>query len=216
MGWQSYFDRIYVISLLRSDRRDRLVSDFEKYGISFQWWPASKNEDGRKGIWQSLYMLFRTSVGRNESRLLVFEDDVQFLVPPDEFNTTMEEIVRQARMIDWIQIKLGSVLLRPVHSLTTPNLFQTDGSYGLHAVAYSREFMEKALALPESLPVDVCWAKGIESQGKCYHAWPLLAGQYAGYSSIEKEEKNWNYHIQGSFKSHTQKINLLNSGNVLP
>lgn len=217
MTWKNYFDRIYVISLLKSgcERRERIERDFKEYSIEYRWWPAAKHKDGRKGIYLSFRMLFRTSLSRGESRCLVFEDDVQFLLPPKEFNETMDEIVRQAQMLDWMQIKLGSVLLRQATHLVTPNLFETFGSYGLHAVAYTREFMEKALALPEELPLDVAWSKYIESEGRCYHAWPLLCSQYAGMSSIEGKEVNWDFHIQGAFKRHTEKINLSGSQNII-
>lgn len=216
MIWKNYYDRIYVITIGVIERQQRIKQDFREYGIDFNWWSGIINSDGKKGIYDTFRYLFRYSLEKKYSRLLIFEDDCQFLLPPQEFNETMEEIVRQAQMLDWMQIKLGSVLLRPASHLVTPNLFETFGSYGLHAVAYTREFMEKALTLPEELPVDMAWSKHIESEGRCYHAWPLLCSQYAGMSSIEGKEVNWDFHIQGAFKRHTEKINLSSSNNIIP
>ena len=216
MSWQLYFDRIYVISLGESERKERLIKDFREYGIKFNFWTGIKCEDGREGIYLTLMNLFSHCLEKNMSRVAVFEDDCKFLVPPDEFNEKMDEIVRQARMINWWQLKLGSVLIREAGPLVTPNIFQMNGSYGLHASAYTSGFMRLALSLTKELPVDVSWAKSIEPNGKCYHTYPLLASQYDGNSSIDKCYRNWDEHIQGAFKKHTSKINLLNSGNVLP
>lgn len=214
--WQDKIENCYVLSIEGSNRRNKILHDFIKYDIKFKVWNADVHENGKKGVYLSYSNIFKWCILNNMGNILIFEDDVQFLLPPKEFNETMEEIVRQAQMLDWMQIKLGSVLLRPASHLVTPNLFETFGSYGLHAVAYTKEFMEKALALPESLPVDVSWSRDIESQGRCYHSFPLLAGQYKGFSDIEKCEKNWNEHIIGAFKRHTEKINLSSSQNIIP
>lgn len=216
MGWQSYFDMIYVISLSESERKERLIKDFREYGIKFNFWSAIKCEDGIEGIYMSLMDLFSFCLERNFSRVFIFEDDCKFLVPPEEFNEKMDEIVRQARMINWWQLKLGSVLIREAGPLVTPNIFQMNGSYGLHASAYTSGFMRLALSLTKELPIDVSWAKSIEPNGKCYHSYPLLCSQYAGESSIEGRITNWDFHIQGAFKKHTSKINFVDSKNIIP
>jgi hypothetical protein len=206
MNWQSYFDQTYVITLLKPERFLRLKGDFNQYGINLRWFKGIEDENGQKGIYLSLMSLFRECVEKNYSRVLVFEDDCQFKVPPAEFNSYMDSIVTQALELDWLQIKLGSVLIRPVETLVRPNLFKIEGSYGLHACAYSREFMELALALPESLPIDVCWMKEIEPLGRSYHSYPLLASQYPGYSNIERRVIDWTPHIEGAFKAHTKNL----------
>jgi hypothetical protein len=214
MSWRNYFDKIYVITIGDVERKQRVIDDFRKYGINFQWWGGTKDIDGKKGVRTSFIYLFKQAQWL--SRCLIFEDDVKFLVPPDEFNAYMEEIVRQSREIDWWQIKLGSVLIRPVEHLITPNLFRIEGSYGLHAAMYSREFMQRALELPESIPIDSLWMREIEPHGKCFHAYPQLASQYPGISLTEGGFKDWGYYIEGAFKKHTQKLNLQNNSKIVP
>lgn len=215
MKWHSYFDGIFVTSAFDSERRPRLIEDFKRYGISFKWNYAVLCEDGKEGIYKSLTTLFKMSKHWNMSRILHFEDDCSFKCDPATFNSTMNSIVSQAMELDWLQIKLGSVLLRPPDGgLERPNLFKISGSYGLHACAYTREFMELALSLPMELPVDVSWQKSIESLGRSYHTYPLLCSQYPGFSSIQNENKNWDWHISGSFQKHTQKIKEQHEGVV--
>lgn len=207
MNWISYFDRVFVTSSYDSKRRLRVVEDFKRYGIPFGWNYACHDEDGKKGIYKSLMEVFRMCIYWEYSRVILFEDDCWFKVSPDEFNSIMNRVCEEATSLDWLQLKMGSVLIRePEEGLVTPNLFRIPGSYGLHACAYTREFMELALSLPMSLPIDVDWMKNIESLGRSYHTYPLLCSQYPGYSSIEKKETNWDFNIMGTFNKYTKKI----------
>lgn len=217
MSWQSYFDRIYVISLPDSERRVRVREDFDQYGIHLYFWDGIKEQDGKLGIFRTYREIFSNALWEGYDKIMIFEDDVLFVPWPADFRQSMDRIVQEAKMIDWMQIKLGSVLLRPVSEMVTPHLFRIESSYGLHAAAYSKEFMKIVMDYHyDGTPIDVMHMKQIEPLGKCLHSLPLLCSQYSGLSSIEGKHTNWDYHIHGSFETHTKKINLLNSSNGLP
>ena len=78
-----YFDEIYCINLdSRPDRWQHAQLEFKKAGIEdrVQRFSAIKENDGRVGVIKSNLAIVKMAKEKNLKNVLVFEDDVEFIV----------------------------------------------------------------------------------------------------------------------------------------
>lgn len=170
-----------------------------KYNIPFYIQSATYRVDGKEGVYESLKKLFTECIEKEYKNILVFEDDILFLEKPGNF---MPLCLWQLPK-DYDCFFLGLNHLCPFEKFYSNNLLPVRMAYGLHAVGYSRTFMEKFLNTPKELPVDRMIAKTIMQEGKMYAAYPMIATQRLSRSSIDNYspitpgiEKYWDAELQ--------------------
>lgn len=204
MKWTSFFDKIYLINLLK--RTDRLLQskwELDKYEIPYTVWEAIEKENGAEGIYLTLREIMSDALINGYKNILVFEDDALFLFNPD---SVMDKVVKQIPTT-YDMFHLGVNLTKgyvPRHY--SVNLLHLKRGYALHACAYSRSGMSKVMALGPMLPVDWNIADNIQTQGNCYAINPMICTQRPGFSDIEKKQTNWAFALQDRFN---ERMNLL-------
>ena len=71
---------VFVINLPERVERKKHVSDtFESFNIPFITWSAIKNEDGKKGLRETMRLLFLHCIAAGYKRVCVFEDDAKII-----------------------------------------------------------------------------------------------------------------------------------------
>lgn len=81
-----YVDGVLYINLdKRTDRRQEMEAQCEVYGISCERLPAIAHSFGIVGCTKSHRAAYQLAKDRGYNNVLIFEDDFQFLVPPEIF-----------------------------------------------------------------------------------------------------------------------------------
>ena len=183
------FDRIVVINLdHRTDRLEAFDEQAKKYGfeyIRFSAVPA--NPPSFPPTWackESHIQVIKQAIKDNVKRLLVFEDDAQFV---DEFNEKLESIYNRLPD-DWDMFYLGAW-----HIVSQPyaeGIVKMIESYSAHAYGINEHFMQEAYSQTgKPKPIDIAFSDK-HPHIKAYCAKPALVGQTPGYSDIEREYRD--------------------------
>lgn len=155
--------KTYIINL--PDRPERLAQakqELESHGIKeYEVYPAIKHENGKLGIYLTLYKLIEESYFNEEQFIRIFEDDVRFL-KDEEYNNPVfgliDDIQRNASTRDFDIYYMGCnshdphegrTPFAPVWSLfpaqANQNALRVLDAYGCHAMIISRQGMFKIL-----------------------------------------------------------------------
>ena len=86
-----HIDYVFYINLdRRTDRRDHIESTFKEYGIDkYERFSAIPDEFGIVGCTKSHQAVLKLAKQRGYKNVLIFEDDFEFLVSPEEFEKTV-------------------------------------------------------------------------------------------------------------------------------
>lgn len=206
--WHNFFDDILVINLLkRQDRHLQITKDFEEYEIPYRRVQAIEdNEQGARGLRDTMLNIFREAIEKDHKHILVFEDDCKIVIEKFWFHDTMEKIVAQLPESYHLCFLGGQASHRFSHFHST-NLLPVTMYFSTHSVIYSLQGMKEIMARGMEYPIDNWYVKEIETLGQCYTCDPLLCSQYAGYSDIGKNEIDWSPFI---IPRHAQKIAEMN------
>lgn len=200
-SWTSYFDAIYLINLLeRTDRLEISTAELNKYGIPFTIYSAIKRENGAKGLWLTMLEIFKEFTERSYDRILVFEDDIEFVQDPNEH---MPHCLSQLKSLSWHLFHLGPNTHEPLQRVRSrANLLKMNRCRSTHAVAYNRAGVEQIIKtvsgtheslLPEHF--DVFLEQDIQPLGMSYCSLPMLATQRADHSDIGGKYADQSYII---------------------
>lgn len=206
MEWINFFDAIYVINLLkREDRLLQIAEHFEEYGIPFKRVSAIEDENGARGLRDTMLKIFNTAMVEGYENILVFEDDAMFVVEKPLVDATLNSVVKQLPE-NYFMCFLGGQPTGGFTSFYSPNLLPVIKYFSTHAVAYSKKCINEIMARKMDFPIDNWYVDEIEIMGGCYAINPLLCTQRQGFSDIGKADINWNLFIQ---PKHTQELNKL-------
>lgn len=205
-NWHSFFDAIYVINLpKRTDRREQVVKEMNLYGIPYSIWRGVENENGAKGLKETVLSIFENSIKNGYNNILVFEDDVQFLESP---NAIMPYCLEQLPE-EYDLLYLGCNPFQGFNEeWSMPNLLMPRHAYGLHAISYSIRAMESILFFCQRFedvsnePLDVIIDKIQHLNTFCSS--PMIATQRPSYSDIEKRDIDWGFALQDRFNHYSQ------------
>lgn len=197
-------DEVYVINLPdRNDRREMIDKELSRYGMQYTLFEAVKNDNGILGLLDSMKKLFTEAISKNQSNIMVLEDDVKFLAPPIEFlNTVLPQLPSRYHCFH-----LGVNLIEPPLRYSE-NVLLIKRAYATHAIIYSREAIEKILVLLEThiTAYDIILMNNLQGQKRCYCTYPVLATQQPGYSDIEKRWIDWNALMITHFNLNTRTM----------
>ena len=87
-------DKVFYINLEHmTDRRDRIEGEFEKYGITnYERFPAIRHKCGAVACGKSHLAILNIAKERGYKRIIILEDDVEFLVSKEDFHEKMNEL----------------------------------------------------------------------------------------------------------------------------
>jgi hypothetical protein len=205
MKWKEKFTEVFLINLPEMvDRWERSDEILTLAGIDYTYWEATKHEDGRLGLLASMKSLFEHVLESDLQNIMVLEDDFKFIEPLDVnafLNILVDELPE-----DFHCLFLGCNLLdRPER--ISDHILRIGQSYSTHSICYSRKAVELILPLFDNpIAYDIMLRNGLQPLGKCYTCYPRLATQWAGWSSIEKREIDWEMYMRQTFAQHTKGI----------
>lgn len=192
MSWTEYFDRIVVINLPhRKDRLIEVTEEMDKYGIEFELVDGIKNDNGAEGLRQTVENIFLESIEAGHRRILIFEDDCQFVHDPTEvMNNAVKELPE-----NWHILYLGAQCTNGFKRRQSSALLQLDMAFATHAWALSLQGMKEIISIGLEAPIDNSIVSSIQPLQQCYITYPLLATQRPGMSSIGNTWIDWNAFI---------------------
>ncbi len=204
-----FFDEIYCINLdHRTDRWEHAQKEFEKVGIldRVKRFSAIKEDDGRLGIIKSNLAIVKMAKSKGLNNVLVFEDDVKFIV--DDPEKHLKNAISQIGNLDWALFYLGANTHTKLIKIK-PNLILLKNAYSVHSMAYNKKIYDKIIRKYSKIKVvkkhkninDVYLAEKIQSKYICLMVNPMLTTQISDYSDIEKRLVNQSY-IEERFKKN--------------
>lgn len=201
MTWTKFFDGIYLINLPhRTKRFMDAAEELEKYDIPFTSVGATNNcSTPQISLVRTMQGLFRLCLSEGQKRILVFEDDLDFVENPNNY---MPQVIRQLDNKVWNLLSLGPNTHQPLERATT-NLLVMKNCRALHAMAYNERAMSFVIDPPPNTAehLDVLLEDQLQPKGNCYCTYPLLCTQKDGPSDISDEtDKSY---IVKRFKANT-------------
>lgn len=191
MKINEYFDHIYCVNLdARTDKWLICNVEFDKHELVVQRWPAAvgtalprhpKLMPGEVGCLKSHEMILRDIIEQKYKRVLVLEDDVEF-VPnvQNRFSDVVDMIPER-----WDMLYLGGSHLnepKPInHAVARISRTYTTSSYGI-----TLELAQEIISRFDNVQphqVDVLYSH-LHPTKQCYSFVPSLAWQRAGHSDI--------------------------------
>lgn len=204
------FSKIFVINLDNEVGKRRLEiigNHLAGHEVPFEIFKATEHDRGAWGLLWTMKRLFIKCVTENLDNVLVLEDDATMVAP---FWPFIEKVWPQLPS-DYDTLCLGTNLLSEPQKISD-NILRIRSAYATHAMVYSLSAIRKILVMLESqnnktcLPYDIVLMKELQVQQKSYCTFPQLALQRAGFSSIEKDERDWGAVSTFTFNSHTFNI----------
>jgi len=207
MDLQSYFDQIYCINLKsREDRWEECQIEFKKHqidgvfkfnavsgipksvkvvgtlGIDKANFNFKEKLSGTVGCLLSHLKIIKDARKRKLSKILILEDDVQFVSGVQQrFAGMCGEIPD-----DWSLLYFGgNELGNPIK--VSDNVIRISNMLMTHAIAINGNFYDELIEIIEKCewPVDRYYAQ-FQSTHSCYAIYPYLAWQRAGWSDIQR------------------------------
>ncbi len=204
-----FFEEIFCINLdHRTDRWKNAQKEFEKVGIldRVKRFSAIKENDGRIGLIKSNLEIFKIVKSKNLNNVLIFEDDVKFIV--DDPEKHLKIALSQIGNLDWYLFYLGANTHEKLIKIK-PNLILLKNGYSTHSLAYNKKVFNKLIRKYKKIKIikkqqdiqDVYLAEKIQSKHICLMVNPMLTTQISDYSDIEKKLVNQSY-IEERFNKH--------------
>ncbi len=195
----------FIINLPnRPDRLAKIKAQLDKFGIFYYVWAATKNEDGKKGLVETMRELFAHCAGMDYDNVFVFEDDSRIL--SDEFLEIIYKCVLQLPK-DY-ELFYAGCNLHGKCKRYSENLIEGTGFYSSHAVMYSKAAIFRILSLLKNYncAYDELLVKEIQREGNTFCSFPLLVSQENGYSDIAKRNVNYEKFIEKRYEEKTNGL----------
>lgn len=202
MRLNAYFDRIVCINLdRRPDRWVQCVALFSKHGMRVERVAAVDRRelvrdrpdllhsipDGSKGCLLSHRHVFEQMLASTDKRILVLEDDVNFV-------DDLQERFSAASIPLWDMLYLGGTYIRPKKPVPVNRAIAriTGGMLTTSHYGITRAMAERALRSTADLKtkMDVTLSR-IHPSIEAFTFWPVLAWQRPGYSDIREKHKDY-------------------------
>lgn len=193
-------DGVFYINLdERSDRRIQIEQELQKIGLRAERFPAIKHEFGIIGCGQSHIAVLKLARERRLKNVLVFEDDFELIVSPEEF-------WKQMNM--FFAAKINYDVLLPSYNMSSSvdyNKFlykvlesQTTSSYLINSKYFDTliYMWERAIAMQIEthswdFALDIAW-KLLQPRDNWYAFKIRLGKQRGSYSDIQKQFVEYN------------------------
>jgi len=190
-------DRIFYINLdKRTDRREQMEKQMSDYGITnIERFPAVFHPMGSVGCGLSHLGVLKLAKERGYKRILIFEDDFEFLVSKEEFENNigkMNDVEFEAcflsyNLVDFIQSEEHDFLLRAFKCHTSAGYMinQTSFDILIKEIEETSHLLEKT-GYHWIYANDVVWHK-LQEKYKWYCFKTRIGKQRNGFSDITQE-----------------------------
>lgn len=201
MEWLNKINDIVVLNLAhREDRLLHFAEQAEKYELPYRRIEAIKDNQGAKGLRDTMVKLFTEEINKGTKHLLVFEDDAEFVVPPPIFHDTINILFRQLPDNYWMCF-LGCQITGKINDFYSSNIIKASKMFSTHSVIYSLQGMKEIMARSFSYPIDNFYVEQIENYGNSYCSYPLLCSQKPDISDICGQFIDWTPFIQARYQT---------------
>lgn len=201
-----FFDEVYVVNLKhRIDRKVRISDELNSHGIPFTIYEAIRDENGIRGLVDTMKKLLQEIYDKKQSNVIILEDDASFLVsnPVAMLKQVIPQIPKTYHLL-----YLGlNMIARPIRM--SENILKVTDCYSTHAIAYSRAGIEAVLNRINDVPLspyDQFMRSEIVPQFQSYCTFPMMATQCVGHSDIEHKEMDWGKLMTMTYQMHTKNL----------
>ncbi len=206
MEWINKIGRIVCLNLLhRTDRLLEFTEMMEKYEIPFERVSAIQDEQGARGLRDTMADLFREEIAKGTQHLLVFEDDAEIIVYPHIFHPAMDKVMKQVPE-NYHMVFLGCQITSNGCTWFSENLIRVKKAFSTHAVIYSLQGMKEIMARDFGYPIDNWYVDNLQDMGQSYCTYPFLVSQRDGISDIGKNFISWKPFLEGRFNQKIGEI----------
>ena len=193
--------KVYYINLKsRSDRNLNAIKELSSVDFEYERFDAIHCSNGRLGCSLSHLAVLELAKRKNMTEVIICEDDICFK-NPELFKKQLRCFLKSQS--EWDVLLLGGNVVRPF-TISSPYAMkvshcQTTTGYIVKAHYYDtliqniREGIKNLLQYPEKhfhYAIDKYWIQ-LQKKDDWYLIYPLLVSQIAGYSDIEKKERNY-------------------------
>ena len=187
-----YFDKIFCVNLdRRTDKWAQAASEFEKHGMTVERFSAidgntlppqqSKLNNGEIGCSMSHAAILEMMVANSWNRILVLEDDVEFIADIQAFFAANIHYVP----VNWSMLYLGGNHINPpVH--VNGSVFRLSKTYTTSYYAITLDTAKGIINRIKMLnaQVDVVYSQ-FHAGGNCFTFKPSVAWQRPGFSDVQ-------------------------------
>ncbi len=187
-----------------------LIDYVKSIGLDYSVHPATKDDDGRRGLILSIQQLLYKCVEENLECILVLEDDCKFIR-----DNTMEIVDKCLEQLpeDYDMLFLGCFLTQKLIHKYSENLLQLSEARATQSIIYSKKGMIKLLKALENprgsrtvVPLDDVIQQKIMRDKKTFCSFPNLTSQHSGFSDIEKKSVSYSKWLEENFTKKTAHL----------
>lgn len=167
-------DSICISLKEREDKREDVLSEFDKLGIVPAWFIANKKKRGWEGCRDS--HLRCMEIMRRCGSFAIFEDDILIL---QDDPLSFLKLVLVSLPMDWDALWLGSNLQQPIDRYSK-YLFRLRGGWTTHAIIWNnrRGVIDYILENRDKInKIDVFFADVVQEKFNCFITYPMLITQ---------------------------------------
>lgn len=195
--FHSFFSEIYCINrAARTDRWEKSQAEFAKLGITVTRFNAV--EGGEKGCMQSHVNIIREASAKRHKRVMILEDDVEFLITDLEYYKAVFEMLT---FKNWHLLYFGG---NPTQKLKKENefLLKAMGILCAHAYAVNESAFPQIIADARGNKIrviDSYYLSRVQTKNRSFITSKFCANQRACYSDIQNYPVNYT-DIKGKFE----------------
>jgi hypothetical protein len=183
------------------------VRQLDDYNINFKRISAIEDEQGARGLRDTMLHIFNEAIDNNYAHILVLEDDFLFVKEKLWVDEVMSNVVKELPE-NYLLCYLGGQSTIPFSNYYSGYLIEVKGYFATHSVIYSRQGIKEIMTRGLGYPIDNWLVREIqESIGHCYCVHPLLCGQRPDYSDIGKANIDWTPFIQMRHETRIAELN---------
>ena len=191
-----YIDHIFYINLdNRTDRRTEFELQIKEYNLDCERFPAvCEPQNGALGCTKSHLAVLRLAKERNYRRVLIFEDDFMFTVPPDTVQEHLYQLLETPIPFDVCFLSYNvlaseetsySFLRRATDTQTSSGYIIEQHYYDTLITNFESSVHGFENRLDGNHALDIEW-KRLQPIDKWYYFTTRLGIQRPGYSDIDR------------------------------
>lgn len=198
----AFVDGCFYINLdRRTDRRAEVEAEFRKLGLNVERFPAIERNPGIVGCGLSHLAVLKMAKERGYKNVLIFEDDFELLIGPEEFEGLLGEFFKSSVAYDVVMLgyhieeKMGfNDLLDKMLAVTTTS------AYLVHEGFYQKLIDLYEGAIPKLIETGMHWVyandqvwKELQPQANWYAFKTRIGKQRGSFSDLSLMWKDNGY-----------------------
>ena len=191
---------VYINLEKRTDRRAEFEAECTRMGITVDRFPAIEAKPGMIGCLKSHLAVLQHARDNNWDHVLIFEDDFEFLVSPEKFQSLLTDFFESDIVYDVVMLSYSLQKDEPFNTLLGKVLeAQTASGYLVHKRFYNTLIENFEHHLPLLIETgkhwlhmnDQCW-KSLQPHAAWYYFHIRIGKQRPSYSDNTERFENYN------------------------